>query len=71
MKSVELHIAQVEADPNRLYWRLSNDGIVTSGVFEVSTTDDIARFTACAAHVFNQIKTFKGDHDQEQQQAIS
>ena len=61
MKSIELHIAQCEESPNQLYWQLSNAGIKTSGVFECETRDDVARFTACAAHVFNAIKTFKRD----------
>jgi hypothetical protein len=59
MKSIELHIAQIEESPHALWWTITHNGQKTSGMFEVETSDDIARFTACAAHVFNSIKTFK------------
>jgi len=61
MKSIELHIAQNDASPNRLCWSITSNGIKTSGIFEVETRDDIARFTACAAHVFNAMKPFKDE----------
>jgi hypothetical protein len=52
VKSISLEIAQVEESPELLHWQIRANGLKSSGTFEVSTVDDCARFTACAAHVF-------------------
>lgn len=52
MKSINLEIAQSEVTPNMLCWKLTSDGIVTSGVLEIDCEDDKAKFITCAAHAF-------------------
>ena len=67
MKSISLEIAQSEAQPNSLFWKLRLDGIVTSGRLEIECENDRARFQACAVHalsvagVFNETNALNGN----------
>lgn len=58
---IELRITEAADNPDLLCWRVKNnsDDIVVGGIFEVTTTDEAARLTACAAHVFNYVTVKK------------
>jgi len=59
MKSIQLEIAQSEAQPNSLFWKLRLDGIITSGRLEIECENDKARFQACAVHALSVAGVFQ------------
>ncbi len=52
MKSIKLEISQSEVQPGLLFWKMTSNSISVSGVLQIESDNESARFLACAAHAF-------------------